>query len=145
MIRNEKQYKITKAHFKEFEAALSERRAMPVPDDTDRGMWQLEQEALQSQIDEFKAELTAFEKLKSGEVQATALTSLNDLAILLIQARIAQGLTQKDLAERLNVKEQQVQKDEANLYESASLSRLKRLTEVLGVEFEGQARLPVRP
>lgn len=141
MIRNEKQYKITKAHLNEFEAALAERKATPTPEDVDEGMWQLEQEALQSQVDEFKVELAAFDKLKSGEVQAATLTSLSDLATLLIQARIAQGLTQKDLAERLNVKEQQVQKDEANLYESASLSRL---TEVLGLEFEGQVRLPVQ-
>lgn len=143
MIRNEKQYRITKAHLKDFEAALAERQTMPVPNDVDEGMWQLEQDALQSQINEFRSELAAFDRLKSGEVQAAELTSLNDLATLLIQARIAQGLTQKELAERLNVKEQQVQKDEANLYETASLARLKHLAEVLGLEFEGQARLPV--
>ena len=106
-------------------------------------MWQLEQDALQSQIDELRGDLEAFDRLKAGQVHAAELSSLNDLATLFIQARIAQGLTQKQLAERLNVKEQQVQKDEANLYETASLSRLKRLAEVLGVEFEGQVRLPV--
>ena len=143
MIRNEKQYKITKAHLNEFEAALAERQAMLTPTDVGEGMWQLEQDALQSQIDELRGELEAFDKLKSGEVHAAALSSLDDLATLFIQARIAQGLTQKQLAEQLNVKEQQVQKDEASLYESASLGRLKRLAEVLGVEFEGQARLPV--
>ena len=143
MIRNEKQYKITRAHLNEFAAALAERQAMPTPTDVDEGMWQLEQDALQSQIDELRGELEAFDKLKSGEVHAAELSSLDDLATLFIQARIAQGLTQKQLAEQLNVKEQQVQKDEASLYESASLGRLKRLAEVLGVEFEGQARLPV--
>ena len=144
MIENEKQYKITRAHLREFEAALDERRAVPIPEEVDEGMWRLEQEALESQIKEFRAELEAFERLKSGEVQAAALTSLDDLATLLIQARIAQGLTQRELAERLNVREQQVQKDEASRYETASLSRLKRLAEVLGLEFDGQARLPVR-
>ena len=143
MIRNEKQYKITKAHLNEFEAALAERKVMPAPKDVDEGMWQLEQDALKSQIEELRGELEAFDRLKTGQVHAAELTSLGDLATLLIQARIAQGLTQKQLAERLNVKEQQVQKDEANLYETASLARLKRLAEVLGVEFEGQARLPV--
>ena len=39
MTRNEKQYKITKAHLNEFEAALAERKAMPVPEDIDAGMW----------------------------------------------------------------------------------------------------------
>ena len=106
MIENEKQYKVTRAHLREFEATLDERRAMPVPEEVDEGMWRLEQEALESQIEEFRAELEVFERLKSGEVQAAALTSLDDLATLFIQARIAQGLTQRELAERLNVKEQ---------------------------------------
>ena len=143
MIKNEKQYKITKAHLNAFEAALAERKVVPVPEDIDAGMWQLEQDALQSQVDELREELEAFDRLKTGQVHAADLSSLDDLATLLIQARIAQGLTQKQLAERLDVRVQQVQKDEANLYETASLGRLKRLAEVLGVEFEGQGRLPV--
>lgn len=144
MITNQKQYKITKAHLEEFEAALAERAAMPIPEGVDEGMWQLEQDALQSQIEDFKADLSAFERLQAGDIAETPLNSLADLPVLLIQARIAQGLTQKAFAEKLNVKEQQVQKDEASLYESASLHRLLRIADALGLEFHGQARLPVR-
>ena len=144
MITNQKQYKITKAHLKEFKAALAERAAMPAPEGVDEGMWQLEQDALKSQIEDFKADLSAFERLQTGEMAEANLNSLADLPVLLIQARIAQGLTQKEFAEKLKVKEQQVQKDEASLYESASLHRLMRIVDVLGLELQGQARLPVQ-
>lgn len=145
MITNQKQYKITKTHLKEFEVALAERKRRPAPDGIDEGMWQLEQDALESQIEDFKADLSAFERLQAGEIAETNLNSLADFPVLLIQARIAQGLTQKEFADKLEVKEQQVQKDEASLYESASLHRLMHIVEVLGLEFQGQARLPVQP
>lgn len=144
MIRNEKQYKITRAHLKKFEEALLERQAISAPEGVEAGMWELEQDALKSQIEDLRQEVLAYEKLKAGEVEELELSSLADLANSLIQARIAQGLTQKELAEKLQVKEQQVQKDEANQYETASLSRLRHIAEVLGLEFEGQVRLPVR-
>ena len=144
MITNQKQYKVTQTHLKEFEAALAERKRGSAPDGIDEGMWQLEQDALESQIEDFKADLSAFENLQAGKIVETNLNSLADLPVLLIQARIAQGLTQKEFADKLEVKEQQVQKDEASLYESASLHRLMRIVEVLGLEFQGQARLPVQ-
>jgi HTH-type transcriptional regulator / antitoxin HipB len=48
------------------------------------------------------------------------LGSLNDLPTTLIKARIAAGLTQKDLADKIGVREQQIQRYEANHYNSAS-------------------------
>ena len=95
MITNQKQYKVTQTHLKEFEAALGERKRGSAPDGIDEGMWQLEQDALESQIEDFKADLSAFENLQAGKIVETNLNSLADLPVLLIQARIAQGLTQK--------------------------------------------------
>lgn len=64
--------------------------------------------------------------------------SLESLPIALIQARIAKGLTQKDLAQQLGVREQQVQQDEDNLYASANWRRLGQIAEVLGMRIEGR-------
>jgi HTH-type transcriptional regulator/antitoxin HigA len=58
---------------------------------------------------------------------------LADLPRILIQARIAQGLSQTDLAERLGMKPQQIQRYEATEYMSASLARLIEIAEVLQV------------
>ena len=54
--------------------------------------------------------------------------------MLLIRARIAQGLSQKSLAGRLGLKEQQIQRYEASEYASASLARIRSVAEVWGTE-----------
>lgn len=43
------------------------------------------------------------------------------------------GLSQKELAERLGLKEQQVQKYEATEYTSASMARVRDVIQALGV------------
>ena len=57
-----------------------------------------------------------------------------DLPSILIKARIAQGLSQRDLAERVGVKEQQIQRYEATDYASANLARLKEVAAVFRVK-----------
>ena len=47
------------------------------------------------------------------------------MARLLIRAGIARGLSQKSLASRLGLKEQQIQRYEASEYASASLARIR--------------------
>ena len=53
---------------------------------------------------------------------------------MLIQARIAAGLTQEDLAARLGVKPQQIQRYEASDYQTASFARLREIARLLGVD-----------
>ena len=55
------------------------------------------------------------------------------LEAMLVKARIARGMTHKDLADRLNLKEQQVQRWEANDFAGASIDSLKAVSEALGV------------
>jgi transcriptional regulator with XRE-family HTH domain len=59
------------------------------------------------------------------------LSRLTDLGRLLIALRIANGLTQRDLAERLGVSETQVSRDERNDYHGITLERAQRILEAL--------------
>jgi AcrR family transcriptional regulator len=61
------------------------------------------------------------------------LDSLDALPRVLIQARIAAGLTQEDLAARLGVKPQQIQRYEASDYQAASFARLREIARLLGL------------
>ncbi len=72
-----------------------------------------------------------YESLKAGEFQLDELNVFSDLPNVLIKARIAQGLSQKDLAQRIGVKEQQIQRYEATDYSSASLARVREVASVL--------------
>ncbi len=58
---------------------------------------------------------------------------LLDIGTLLVQARTARGLSQRELGEVLGVKQQQIARWEACEYRTASLDRLSRVAEVLGV------------
>lgn len=93
-----------------------------------------EADHLQQQRDECTA-------LKSGAVQNLRAQSLADLPRLLIQARIARRLAQRELAERLGMKEPQIQRYEAEGYAQASLTRLNQVAEALPLEMEGAAEL----
>ena len=93
----------------------------------------IEVKALKSQIAEIEREIADYELLKSGSFAFAESYSLADLPRTLIQARISQGLSQTDLAERLGMKPQQVQRYEATEYMSASLARLIEVADILKV------------
>jgi HTH-type transcriptional regulator / antitoxin HigA len=94
---------------------------------------QIESRALESQIADIEREIADYDLLKSRSVAFSETYALSDLPQILIQARIAQGLSQTELAERLDMKPQQIQRYEATEYMSASLSRLIEVANILRV------------
>lgn len=56
---------------------------------------------------------------------------LENLPEILIEERKRLGLTQRQLAEKLEIKEQQIQRYEASRYQSASLQRLCEVAKVM--------------
>ncbi len=73
-------------------------------------MKQLMHEAIASQTETFCHEIDHYERLRDGHITSREITSMNELPIALIEARIAVRLTQRQLAERVGVAEQQIQR-----------------------------------
>ena len=69
--------------------------------------------------------------------------SLEQLPTGLIQARIASGLTQRALAQKLRLKEHQIQKYEAECYATASFRRLCQVAQALNLRIENEIFLPI--
>ena len=137
MIKNERQYRITRAQAKRFSRALRSLRT----DTDDRSelhprLRQLQEEALNSQLRDLEADILDYEALKAGSFAFEKLESISELPRLLIRARIASGLSQSDLAGRLGLKEQQIQRYEASEYASASFTRIKEVVSALGIEVD---------
>ena len=134
MIKNERQYKITKAQAVRFSNALESLRQHP---DADTSLHPLiakaQEDAISSQLADLESELREYESLKAGEFQWDSLRMVADLPSILIKARIAQGLSQKDLAERIGLKEQQIQRYEATDYATANLARIKEVVNAFGM------------
>ncbi len=135
MIKNERQYRITKAQTVKLEQALAElSRSSRSEENIHPLLLKAEQEGIHSQLDDLRAEINEYEELKAGKYAIPELDTFAEFPLFLIRARIAEGLTQKELAERLGMKEQQIQKYESTEYASASLSRIKEVAQALGVK-----------
>jgi ribosome-binding protein aMBF1 (putative translation factor) len=133
MIKNERQYRITRTQAGRFGKALAEIVAENKAKYSVNILEQAQENALKSQLDDLNAELAEYEALRSGRITVFQADTFEELPHALIKARIAAGMSQKDLASQLGLKEQQVQKYEATNYASASFSRLLSIIEVLGV------------
>ncbi|MFN3256992.1 MAG: helix-turn-helix domain-containing protein [Ilumatobacter sp.] len=130
MITNEVQYRATKAHLDRFDEAAANIESRP---GKRTKLDQLELDAVRSQADDLRTELADFEQLRAGALSTFEAGSLEELATVLVRARIARGWTQRQLAEKLGVAEQQIQRYEANDYRSTSLARLCDIADTLGV------------
>ena len=139
MIKNERQYRITRAQAERFRETLRGHRERPSDSE---GLHPLivkaQDEALSSQLEDLENELREYESLKAGAFQFEELRIVADLPTVLIKARIAQGLSQKDLAERIGLKEQQIQRYEATDYVSANLARIKEVADSLSTPPGGE-------
>src|SRR2546423_2107290 len=140
MIANERQYGITKAAAREFEAALAglDTAEAHRPPELRRVM----REAIESQLEELREQLAEYEALRNGKISVLELDSLEELPDALIRARIAAGRTQKELAERLGLKQQQIQRYEATRYAGVSLERIRAVALALGVKIQERVILP---
>lgn len=137
MILNEWQYNITKAEMKKFELAIAQLKSNLVPEDENEQIcYEAYLESLQSQIEEFTQEIKEYENLKNnqGKIDKLQYDNLEKLPEALIKARIIRGHTQESFAKLLGVKPQQVQRDEANGYASASLTKLLKIQHTLNLE-----------
>jgi len=134
MITNERQYRITKAELRRFEEALAAQAAAGPSPNVHPRIHQALMDATASERDELRAQLARYEDLRSGRVVQRTLHSLRELPVALIEARIAARLTQRELAERLGLPEQQVQRWEANEYAGVGVDRLQTIADALGVQ-----------
>ena len=100
---------------------------------------QAQADAVSSQLADLEAELREYESVRAGEFRMDRLRVVADLPALLIKARISQGLSQKELADRLGLKEQQIQRYEATDYATAKWSRIREVASAFGIDLSNPA------
>jgi len=142
MITNERQYRITKVQL----AKLKEAAKVFDLDETakrigSKVLAKAELEGLKSEVDVLSAQLKEYQDLKAGLITTLEAKNLQELPSILIRARIAKGLAQGQLAEKLGIKEQQIQRYESEEYASASLRRLTEVADALELNISEVAEL----
>ena len=144
MIKNERQYRITKAEAEKFQGSLDGWVPTP-PAGTDPIIHAAQKSAIESQLLDLRRAVGEYESLRSGRHSVLEVESFEGFADALVRARISLGLSQKDLAERLGLKEQQIQKYEATGYSGASLARMTEVVNALGLTIRKEVFLPPKP
>lgn len=130
MIRNGREYEITRQRLADAERVRAEQLAAfqstgLSPDEIKRGLDPID--AFRAQLQE---EIAWYDRVRRRDFGA--IQGLTGVGQLLIAARIANGLSQRELAERLGVSEAQVSRDERNDYHGITLDRAQRILDCLG-------------
>ncbi len=139
MIRNESEYQQAVARLTAEQKRLADHRARLKTAG-------LKAEEIKRVIDpmksfhlQLKEEVESYERLKRGEFEELA--NLRGLGHLLIALRIAQGISQRELAKRLEVHESQVSRDERNEYFGITLERAMKIVDALKVHLRTKVEL----
>jgi len=128
MITNERQYRMAKSAYKRTKSVLF---SLQMCTNTPSIVSQIS--TFQESIRTLEQDMMAYEQVKSGKYQENNAT-LQEMPMMLIRARIASGMTQKQLAEKLGIKEQQVQHYEATCYSHASFTRVCAVAEAINIQ-----------
>jgi len=129
MIRNDTEYAEARARLNEERTRLTghekQLRTTGLKDDEIKRLI----DPLRSFHLQLAEEVEGYERLRRGEF--ADLEDLVGLGHLFISLRIAQGLSQKELAQRLGTHESQVSRDERNEYFGVSVERANRILRAL--------------
>jgi DNA-directed RNA polymerase specialized sigma subunit len=129
MIRNESEYREAMARLEEEKSRLDEQRKQLEASGLSRSQIKRALDPMKSFHLQLAEEVESYERLKRGEFDE--IRNLRGVGRLLIGLRIAQGLSQRELAERLGVNESQVSRDERNEYHGVTLERAARTLDAL--------------
>ena len=144
MIRNETEYQEASVRLTEERTRLAEHRGRL----REAGLSDVEIKRVIDPMESFhlqlQEEVESYERLKRGEFDD--LDNLRGLGHLLISTRIAQGISQRELARRLDVHESQVSRDERNEYYGITLERAVKILDALNVRLHSKVEIePLRP
>lgn len=81
--------------------------------------------------EQLKEEVEYYERIKRGEFDT--IFNLRSIGKTLIAYRIFSGISQQELAEKLQVSASQVSRDERNEYYGATLERIQSVMDALGM------------
>ena len=138
MIRNENEYQEAVNRLREEAARLKAQKSRLQSMDLPKEEVKRVLDPIRSFHEQLKEEVASYERLKRGDFDE--LHNFDGLGQLLVALRIAKGLTQRELADRLGVHESQVSRDERNEYHGVTVERANRILECLQVDIRSEVK-----
>jgi len=87
-----------------------------------------------SMYEDVKADIETYDRWKGGDLTDFEAAGLDSLGRFLIASRIAKDVSQRTLAQKMNVNESTVSRDECNEYHGITIARAIKILEALDVE-----------
>jgi HTH-type transcriptional regulator/antitoxin HigA len=135
-ILNQRDYRAAKARAANIEATSASRSFSEAASGISSDVAEARLTALRDEHKKLLDDIAAYERLWGREALSLEQMAAADLGLLPIVGRIAKGWSQKQLAEALGLKEQQIQRYESERYASISLSRFDRILSLLGAKLD---------
>jgi len=85
-------------------------------------------------IRQLEDELREYDHLKSGRLTLPNVERLDQIAPFVAKMRIAKGVSQTELANRLGVSKQVVSRYEETEYQTVAISRLQEILDAIGIK-----------
>jgi len=143
MIRNEAEYQEAVRRLQEEKGRLADHEGRLKSTGLSQDELKRALDPLRSFHLQLAEEVESYERLKRGDIDE--LMNLHGLGRTIVALRIALGLTQRELAERLGVHESQVSRDERNEYHGITVDRASRILDALGVQLKSSFEQPLVP
>ena len=134
MIRNEQEYQEASQRLEAERERLDQHRKQLAKSGLKKAELKRVMDPLISFHEQLREEVEHYENLKRGKFPN--LQNLKGLGVLLVSLRIAQGMSQRELAAKLEVHESQVSRDERNEYHGITVDRAIKILDTLGVKLQ---------
>jgi DNA-binding XRE family transcriptional regulator len=141
MIRNEAEYQLAVKRMEEEGSRLEKHEAHLRKEGLKGDALKRAVDPLRSFHLKLREEIECYERLKRGDLDE--LENLHGLGLTFVALRIALGMSQRELAEKLEVHETQVSRDERNEYHGITVERASRILDVLGVNMKSAFATPL--
>ena len=147
MIKNEFQYQVTQDWVKKFKGAIAAADRDEERKKNDRERWQINRDVLQVHLDALLEEIAEYEMILAHNPRQPLTLKIDDfntIPQLLIKARMAAKLSQKEFGELVQISEDKIRFYEEKEYEGASFSEVSTVIFALGLRIvNGEVLLPL--
>jgi HTH-type transcriptional regulator/antitoxin HigA len=134
-ILNYRDYRLARARLVQLQRALERDGVIgPLTEQMPKQVANARRATLEGERARLAAQVQNYERLREDGLKVDNELDGRELGMVPILARTARKLSQKDLAEKLGMKEQQIQRYEREKYASISLDRFSKIVAALGVE-----------
>jgi hypothetical protein len=131
MIKNEKQYKITK---KKLLGIYDDIKHIHDAHDPIPAQKRLILVSLMVMQEQMESEMAEYELIKANKARILASRSISELPSLITEFKIASGMTQKEFSKKIGMKEQQLQRYEAENFQGISFKNLIKILNAMGLD-----------